>query len=82
MHDYRQAHDDLLECSAHIECAVHRLDHKEVNRIDSINCIDITLQAAVGIIRANTDNMREYFEAISGFLIEVDLHRRSSDSAG
>ena len=45
--------------------------------IDSINCTDNTLQATIGLIRANTNNTRQDFEAAASALIEVDPYRRS-----
>ena len=50
--------------------------------IDSIACADSTLQADIGLVRANTNNMREDFEATSSSLIEVDPYRRTSRGAG
>ena len=66
-----QTHDDLLEQSAHIECSEPRPAQKVECVIDSINCTDSTLQFTIDIVRANTNNMREYFEAASSSLIEV-----------
>ena len=40
--------------------------------IDSITCKDVTLVSAIGQIRANTNNMRNDFEAAANALIEVD----------
>ena len=80
--NHRQAHDDLLECSAHIQCAVPGPEQKVEYLIDSIACTDSTLQAAIGLIRANTNNMREDFEAAASSLIEVDPYRRTSRGSG
>ena len=41
--NHRQAHDDLLECSAHIQCAVPGPEQKVEYLIDSIACTDSTL---------------------------------------
>ena len=82
MSNHRQAHDDLLECSAHIQCAVPGPEKKVDYLIDSITCTDSTLQEAIGLIRVKTNKMREYFEAVSSSLIEVDLYRRTSCSVG
>ena len=45
--------------------------------IDSINYQDNTLQAAIGLIRTNTNNMRSNFEDAASALIEVDSYKRS-----
>ena len=50
--------------------------------IDSISCSDSTLQAAIGLIRANTNNMRNDFEAAATAMIEVDPYRRSQRTPG
>ena len=82
MSNHRQAHDDLLECSAHIQCDVPGPDQKVEHLIDSIACTDSTLQAAIGLIRANTNNMREDFEAAASSLIKVDPYCRTNRSSG
>ena len=50
--------------------------------IDSITCSDNTLQAAIGLVRANTNKMREDFEKAVSTLIEVDPFRLSNKSGG
>ena len=50
--------------------------------IDSITCTDSTLQEAMCLIRANTNNMREIFEAAASSLIEVDPYRRTCRGTG
>ena len=82
MSNHRQAHDDLLECSAHIQCAVPGPVEKVEHVIDSITCTDSTLHADIGLIRANTNNMREDFEAAASSLIEVDPYRRKNRGIG
>ena len=82
MSNHKQTHDDLLECSADIQCAIPGPEQKVECLIDSITCTDSTLQAAVGLIRAKTNNMREDFEAVASSLIEVDPYRRTSRGAG
>ena len=44
--------------------------------IDSINCSDNTLQATIGLIRVNTNNMRKDSEVVASSLIEVDPYKR------
>jgi len=76
--NHRQANDDLIECSKHIQCSVPGTEQRVEYLIDSITCTDSALQAAIGLIRANTNNMRSDFEIASSSLIEVDPYRRSS----
>ena len=78
--NHRTAVDDLNECSAHITVAVPDQSQRVEYLIDSISCADTTLQAAIGLVRANTNNMREDFEAAASTLIEVDPYRRSNKS--
>ena len=80
--NHRQTYDDLLEYSAHIQCAVPGLEQKVECLIDSITCTDSTLQAAIGLVRSNTNNMREDFEAAASSLIEVDPYCRTSRGTG
>lgn len=79
--NHRQAHDDLNECSKHIQCAVPGPEQRVEYLIDSITCVDNTLQAAIGLVRANTNNMRSEFELAASSLIEVDPYRKSSRHA-
>ena len=44
--------------------------------IDSIQTSDYTLQSALGLVRANTNNMRNDFEVSSSYMIEVDSYKR------
>ena len=44
--------------------------------IDSITSKDSTLQASIGLVRANTNNMRNNFEGAGNILIEIDPYRR------
>lgn len=78
--NHRQAVDDLRECSDHITVSVPDQSQRVEYLIDSIACNDNTLQAAIGLIRANTNNMRNDFESAASALIEVDPYRRSQRS--
>ena len=49
--------DDLNECSAHITVAVPDQSQRVEYLIDSISCTDTTLQAAIGLVCANTNNI-------------------------
>lgn len=78
--NHRIAYDDLRECSAHITVPVPTDPQRVEYLIDSIKSTDSTLQAAIGLVRTNTNNMRDDFEAASSHLIEVDPYRRSNKS--
>ena len=74
--NHRQAFDDLRECALHITTNVPSEPQRVEYLIDSITSKDNTLQAAIGLIRANTNNMRNEFETAASSLIEVDPYRR------
>ena len=76
--NHRVAYDDLRDCSAHVTVTVPNPEQRVEYLIDSINNSDTTLQAAIGLVRANTNNMRSDFEAAASSLIEVDPYHRSS----
>lgn len=76
--NHRVAFDDLRDCSNHITVTVPNGSQRVEYLIDSITCSDHTLQAAIGLVRANTNNMRNDFELAAASLIEVDPYRRSS----
>ena len=76
--NHRNAHDELKECSDHITVPVPDDSQKVEYLIDSITCQDNTLQASIGLIRANTNNMRSDFEKAASSLIEVDPYRRGN----
>jgi hypothetical protein len=75
--NHRQAVDDLNDCSNHITVTAPDDAQRVEYLIDSINCADSTLQAAIGLIRSNVNNMREDFELAANTLIEVDPFKRS-----
>ena len=79
--NHRQAVDDLKECSRHITVSVPDPSQRVEYLIDSISCSDNTLQAAIGLVRANTNNMRSDFELAASALIEVDPYRKSLRNA-
>ena len=72
MSNYGQARDDLLEFSAQIECVTPTLAQKFECLINNINYTCSILQTAIVLVRDNTNNMQEDFEATSSYLIEVD----------
>ena len=75
--NHRQAFDDLRDCSQNITVPVPSEPQRVEYLIDSIVCSDSTLQAAIGLVRANTNKMRENFERAASSLIEVDPYKRS-----
>ena len=75
--NHRQAVDDLNDCSTHITVTAPDSSQRVEYLIDSINCADSTLQATIGLIRTNVNNMREDFELAANALIEVDPYKRA-----
>jgi len=80
--NHRTAVDDLNDCASHINNAVPNMSQRVEYLLESINCQDSSLQAAMGNIRADTNNMRSNFEAAASHLIEVDPFRRASRQQG
>ena len=78
--NHMQAHEDLLEYSTYVKFVVPVPAHKVEYLIDRINFTDVTLQDYIGLFRANTNNIREDFEATSSSLIEVNTYRLQSRS--
>ena len=76
--NHHQAFDDIRECSLHITVLVPSESQWVEYLIDSVSSKDTTLQAAIGIIRTNTNNMRNNFEATLTSMIEVDPYHRST----
>ena len=74
--NHRQAVDDIKECSNHITVVVPDQSQRVEYLIDSIVCSDNTLQASLGLVRANTNKMRSDFELAASTLIEVDPYCR------
>lgn len=75
---HHQSNDDIVECAKHITCPEPSMAQRVEYLIDSITCKDVTLMSAIGQIRANTNNMRNDFEAAANSLIEVDPYKRGS----
>ena len=74
----RQAYDDLREFSTHINVPVPSNPQIVEYLIDSITSKDSTLQDSIGLVRANTNNMRNNFEGSANIIIEIDPYRRST----
>ena len=70
--NHRQAYDDIRECSTHITVPVLSDPQRVEYLINSITSKDSTLQDSIGLVRANTNNMRNNFEGASNILIEID----------
>ena len=70
-----QAYDDLRDFSQNITANVPTEPQRVGYLIDSIKCSNSTLQAVIGLVRANTNQMREYFERASSALIEADPYK-------
>ena len=78
VYNHRQAYGDLRECSTHITVPVPSNPQRVEYLIDSITSKDSTLQASIGLVRANTNNMGNDFEGAANILIEIDPYRRST----
>ncbi len=74
--NHRSAIDDLNDCALHIQAAVPNTPQRVEYLLESITCQDSSLQAAMGNVRADTNNMRSDFEAASNHLIEVDPYKK------
>ena len=80
--NHRTAIDDLTDCAQHINNAVPDITQRVEYLLESINCQESSLQAAMGNIRADTNNMRSNFEMAASHIIEIDPYRRSSRQGG
>ena len=70
--NHLQSFNDLRECSKHITVPVPDQSQIVEYIIDSLACGDNTLQVAIGLVQANTNETRKNFEAAATALIEVD----------
>ena len=76
--NHRQAVEDPSDCASHITVSIPDDSQKVEYLIDSIVCHDSTLQASIGLIRSDVNNMRTDFERAASTLIEVDPYKRGS----
>ena len=76
--NHRQHHDDLMNHSTRMQCSVYGSGQRAEFLLDCTNCIEITLQTATGLIRANTSKMLEDFEHKSSSLTGVNHFYQSS----
>lgn len=56
--NHRQAIEDLTDCSNHITVSIPDDFQRAEFLTDSIHCQDVTLQASIGLIRSDVNNMR------------------------
>ena len=82
MSNHRSAIDDLKDCAQHIQAAVPNTPQRVEYLLESITCQDNSLQAAMGNVRADTNNMRSDFESASNHLIEVDPYKKLRSASG
>ena len=75
--NHRRVVDNIKDCSERITVLVPDESKRVEYLIDCITCADNTLQATIGLIRANNNRMRTNFDLTSSSLIEVDPYRRS-----
>lgn len=68
---------DNLECAVHVQTAVPNIPQHMEYLLESITSQDSSLQAAMGNVHADTNNMRSDFEATLNHLIEVDPYKQS-----
>ena len=59
--NHHQAFEDLRECSEHITMPVPDQSQRVEYLIDSLACGENTFQAAIGLMRANTNDIRQNF---------------------
>ena len=80
--NHRQAFDNLLEFSEHLTGPV--TDQSQIVKyiIDSLACGENTLQAAISLLRSNTNEMRQNFEAAATAPIKVDLYQQFQRAPG
>ena len=69
--NHSKTYDDLRECSTHITVPVSSDPQRVEYLIDSITSKDSTLQASIGLVRANTNNMCNNFEGAANILIAI-----------
>ena len=72
----RQAVEDIWKCATQITTSVPDKDQRVEYMINRISCSDNTLQSAIRLVHANTNNMRHDFETAASTLIEVDPYKR------
>ena len=80
--NHRQIFDDLHKFSKHITVPVPDQSQRVEYLIDILTCGDYTLQGAIGLVLANTNDMRQNFEATATAIIEVDPYQQSQIAPG
>ena len=79
--NHRSAVDDLRDCSTHVQNQVPNVAQRVEYLLDSISCQDSALQAAIGNIRANSNDLRTNFESAAAHMMEVDPYKRAVKNA-
>lgn len=70
--NHRQCYKDLVDCHEHVRTQVPGEDQRVQYLIDSIECGDQAIHAAVGLIRNDVNGTRSDFEKAASSLIGVD----------
>ena len=76
--NHRQACDDLTDAATHIGNQIPDQAQRVEYLLDSITSQDASLQAGIGNIRADSQGMRQNFEAAAAHILEVDPYRKNS----
>ena len=82
INNHRQEFDNLRELFEHRTVPVPDQLQRVEYLIDSHACGDNTLQETIGLVRSNTNEMRQNFEAAATDLIEVYPYQRSQRAPG
>ena len=80
--NHRQIFDDLHKFSKHITVPVPDQSQRVEYLIDSLAYGDNKLQAAIGLLKDNTNEMRQNFKASSTDIIEVDPYQQYQRAPG
>ena len=75
--NHHQAVNDLRYCANHITVTVPDETQRVEYLITFITCQDAALQTAIGLVLANTNNMKNEFVPAAATVIEVDAYKRS-----
>ena len=70
--NHRQAFGDIWKFSEHITVPVPDQSQRVEYLIEILACGESIFKAAIGLVQANTNDMRQNFEAAATALIEVD----------
>ena len=73
---HRQCVEELINCAEHVTTSVPGEEQRVQYLIDSIDCGEQAVQATIGLIRNNMNDMRSNFERSASALIEVDSYAK------